>query len=789
MYNANASDPRGVPERLAARAIAPDFLGSHLPNTSGRMTSAQLRTGVAVAIAACLAASQFLWHRSWDTDALDPFRRTQTGEAIPSFELRDAFGNLYSSERLLAEHRLCLFIFHGCECPLVRQYADRLERLHREYRDHGVAVLGINSNAQDSPTKIARFVRETGVTFPILKDPGSRVADLLSATRTPEALLVSNRGHVIYRGRIDDQYGVGYRRPAIANAYVEEAIEAWLAQKPIPNASNEPVGCLIGRIRGVNDGQASASSTTITYTQHISALLSRRCVECHREGEVAPFPLVDYEDVLGWAPMIREVVETGRMPPWGADPSAGEFRNDPRLTEQELAELFAWIDNGSPRGSGPAAPLPRFPEGWRIPEPDDVYYISEGEVPVEATGPIPYKTFFVPLPYWEDKWVKAAELRPGNRRVVHHANAWVLGPDEPDDDYSRPPTFTFAPGTPPLTCPTGYAVRIPARARLRMQLHYEPIGTPAVDRTALGLVFTDAKSVRGQIVFDSVLPSRPLRIAAGDGEARSDGSVYFAREAKLLAFLPHLHLRGKSFRFDLVRPGSPPETVLYVPRYDFNWQLLYYLKEPLSVAPGSELRCSAVFDNSAENPNNPDPDRTVPWGPETTDEMMVGYLIGVDPRSEGAASSQYVFPMEGFGAPLDRDWSVIDDGGGHARIVASTDPEGRVHIQQTPSSATASEPTCVGRRVVPVFSGRTYTFSFRAKASSAGGVRVCVLDPSTGQSLGLNESIAVGSQWSYHRYEVMATSSASDPIVTFTLDPSLLDVELAQVTFLQGSHR
>lgn len=749
------------------------------------MTSTQLRTsGAIVLVASLLLARVFVKSPTTQVDRAT----TVNSQTMSSFELRDAFGNLYSSQELLGEHRLVLFVFLGCECPLVRLYADRLEELARRFAEQGVAVVGINSNAQDPPTKIARFVRETGVTFPILKDPQSRIADDFGATRTPEAFLVSSAGQVLYRGRIDDQFGVGYRRPSIDNAYVEDAIVNALAEKPVSTFKTDPMGCLIGRVPERDDSKDESDSTdAITYTRHVSELLNRRCVECHRDGEVAPFPLTSYDEVVGWAPMIREVVESGRMPPWGADPSAGEFKNDPRLTDAERNELFQWIDQGCPQGSGPAAAMPHFSEGWSISEPDAVYYISESDVAVEAFGPIPYKTFFVPLQFNEDKWVRAAELRPGNRRVVHHANAWVLGPDEPDDDYSRPPPFTFAPGTPPLRCPDGYAVRVPAGSRLRMQLHYEPIGTPAVDRTALGLVFADGKDVRGQIVFDSVLPSRPLRIPAGDADAAVNGSVHFAREGKLLAFLPHMHLRGKSMRFDLHVPGASPKPLLAVPRYDFNWQLVYYLKEPLLVRPGSELRCSAVFDNSTGNPNNPDPSRAVPWGPATTDEMMVGYLIGVDPQSERPNSSQYVFPMEGFGAPLDRAWRLEGGNAAHARILDPSDPEEHVRVQQSQSPADSA--VSLVRTVVPVTRGQAYTFSFRAKGDGHGKISVRVVDRTTGMSLGCDESISVEPRWSHHRFEIAASSSSAEPQLKFDIDATITDLELAQVSFLQGSHR
>src|SRR5262249_24659740 len=263
----------------------------------------------------------------------------------------------------------------------------------------------------------------------------------------------------------------------------------------------EPAGCRIGRVPAVRPGG------DITYARHVSRLLQKRCVECHRAGEVAPFPLTDYRSAAGWAPLIREVGDGGRLPPWAARPGHGQFRNDARLTEDEKRLLFAWIDGGCPEGDPADLPAPEsFVQGWRIPRPDRVVYMAERPYTVPAEGEVQYQYFLADPGFTEDKFIQAVEVRPGNAAVVHHALVSVVPPG--GGAASRGSTgalIDYAPGMGPTVLPPGYALHVPAGAKFLFQLHYTPNGSAQQDRSYLGLVFADASTVKRKVTGGGVI--------------------------------------------------------------------------------------------------------------------------------------------------------------------------------------------------------------------------------------------------------------------------------------------
>jgi hypothetical protein len=339
--------------------------------------------------------------------------------------------------------------------------------------------------------------------------------------------------------------------------------------------------------------------------------------------------LTSYKDALGWAETIRDVVADRRMPPWHADPRYGKFANDPSLTEQEKKLLFTWIDNGCPRGE-PAdlPPPPAFPQGWRIPTPDRVVYMPQ-PFTVPAEGTIEYQYFVVDPGFREDRWIQAAEVRPGNRAVVHHCNVFLQPPNstdvQPQGELGSFCLIAAACGTPPLVLPEGMAKRVPAGWRFVFVVHYTAIGSIQTDRTILGLKFADSRTVKKEVatrlMFDldlRVPPRTPAHSVAQTWQVN--------RDVLLLGYFPHMHLRGKSFRYEALYPDGSQEILLDVPRYDFNWQNRYDLAEPMHLPAGTCLRCTAVYDNSADNPANPDPTIEVRAGQQSWDEMFNGYF-------------------------------------------------------------------------------------------------------------------------------------------------------------------
>ncbi len=524
--------------------------------------------------------------------------------------------------------------FLGTECPLAKLYAATLAELDRDFRDRGVRVVGVMSNRQDSLQKIGAFVDRGKIEYPILVDPGNRFADRLGAERTPEVFLFGSDGTLRYWGRIDDRYGIGYARDAATREDLRIAIEESLDAEAVSVPVTRSVGCIIGRRRPVED------RAEITYAGQVAEILHRRCTECHRDGEIAPFSMADPEEVAGWADMMAEVVREGRMPPWHASPEHGEFSNDRTMPEAEKEVLYAWAEAGAPAGDlAKTPPMPTFTTHWQLPrEPDRVIPISEKPFVVPAKGAVKYQYFKVDLDNAEDLWLEAAELQPGNRQVVHHILAFARPRGSGGGlDAARGFLVGYVPGARHEAWPAGMAKRIPQGSELIFQIHYTPIGTPQEDQSRLGLVFADPDEITHEVITSSALQTR-LNIPPGDRNHVVYATSPTIREsALLLGMSPHMHVRGKSYRYELDPPeGSGKRRVLLdIPQYDFNWQTTYVLAEPIAMAPGTSILGRAVFDNSASNLNNPDPLATVRWGDQTWEEMMIGYFhyaIPIDRR-------------------------------------------------------------------------------------------------------------------------------------------------------------
>lgn len=312
--------------------------------------------------------------------------------------------------------------FLGTECPLAKHYSIRLREIAAEYEARSVRVIAVISNRQDSLEEINAFATRQELEYPVLKDAGNRFADQIGAERTPEIFVFDASRKLRYRGRVDDQYGIGYVRDQPRRKDLRIALGELLSGQNVSLPRTSAVGCIIGRGKNVDQ------QSKVTYGTHISKILNRRCVECHREGEIAPFSLTDYDEVAGWSDMIAEVVREGRMPPWHATDDHATFANDRSLTDEETEALFAWAEAGAPAGDLSNLPeLPAKLNGWQLPrEPDRVIPVSPEPFDVPATGTVRYKYFTFDPGFTEDVWIEAAELKPGNREVVHHILAFAV---------------------------------------------------------------------------------------------------------------------------------------------------------------------------------------------------------------------------------------------------------------------------------------------------------------------------------------------------------------------------
>ena len=577
------------------------------------------------------------------------------GQRVENFTLPATNGSsvaLYS----LAGKKAAVLVFTGTQCPVGNLYLPRLVELARTFEPKGVAFLAINSNASESMADVAAHAREYGLNFPMLKDAGNVVANQLGVHRTCEVLVLDSKARVRYRGAIDDQYVQGARKPEPTTNYLANALTAVVAGGKPELSTTEVAGCPIERVQPADDRPDSARSVrvrpaapeiraalaeaqnsedvkplgAVTYAGNVAAILQEKCQKCHRPGQVGPFSLLTYDDARRWSTSIVEVVEDLRMPPWHADPRYGHFANDRSLSPHQRATLLAWVDQGSPLGDPATIPAPRtFADGWSIGTPDLVISIPK-PLEIPAQGVLDYIDVDVPTRFETDRWVQAAEILPTERSVVHHIIAFVKRKD--DRGKTRKDHFAaYVPGDIPTIYAPGVAKKIPAGATLSFQIHYTPTGTPQVDQSQLGLIFTD-KPVEHEAHTWHIVNAR-FRIPPGDEnhEVRSTWTV--PKPIHLISLAPHMHLRGKDFRYTATFPDGRTEVLLSVPAYDFGWQSVYVLNQPMALPPGTRIDCLAHFDNSTKNPNNPDPTKEVRWGEQSFEEMMMGYLDYSDDAS------------------------------------------------------------------------------------------------------------------------------------------------------------
>ena len=567
------------------------------------------------------------------------------GRLLPDLEFTPVAGKKFRLSQFKSAPAVVI-AFTSTSCPVTKRYAPTLAALEKEYAARGVKFIFVNPLASDSASEASAAIRAHGFSSPYVRDTGSRIRAALGARSTAEVFVLDAARTLVYRGAIDDQYGLGYSLDAPKRRYLVAALNAVLAGNSPDVRSTTAPGCALETAK--NEGFADVP---LTYHARVSRILQQNCVECHRAGGVAPFSLEAYDDVASHAGMIRKQVEKDVMPPWFAAPmhsGPSPWVNDRTLPAKDKADLLAWLRGGKKEGDRVDAPLPlQFPKDWEIGTPDAVVRLSQ-PVEVKATGTMPYKNIFVETKFGEDRWVQAMEVRPTARDVVHHALIYVVPADKAEkarkSGGANDGNFfaVYVPGNNVLRFPDGMAKVIPAGATLHFQMHYTPKGTATRDQTELGLIFS--KTPPRHEVRVAAVPG-PIDIPPGEANYMSRGEIPVPFDAKIMAFMPHMHVRGKAYRYELQLPNGQTNLVLDVPRYDFNWQLQYRLKEYIDAPAGSTLRGVAWYDNSTNNPANPDPAARVKWGEQTDDEMMLGYFEFYVPSIEPSAKQPSLIEM------------------------------------------------------------------------------------------------------------------------------------------------
>ena len=570
------------------------------------------------------------------------------GRLAPDASFTDLTGKSHKLSEP-AQKRIVVLAMTSTSCPLSKKYLPTLLEMVKSSGEDVTWVL-VDPVATDKLDDMKAAAGQFEGRAIYVHDRDGRLAQSVGALTTTDVIVLDPARTVGYHGAVDDQYGFGYSIDAPRYRYLADALTAFkVGKQPLVSATVAP-GCTLEK------PSSDAAKADITYHNRISRIVQQHCTECHRDGGVAPFALDTYNDVVAHAGMIKQVVERGVMPPWFATESKSvsesgavhtPWANDRSLAAVEKQDLLAWISGGKPEGDRRDAPQPKkFDEGWLIGKPDAIYQFAE-PVPIKATGTMPYQNIVVETDLNEDKWVQSIEVQPGDRGVVHHGLVFVQGPnsedDEPVDDAAAERGGfwgIYVPGNSTLVYPEGFAKRIPKGAKFKFQMHYTPNGTATTDQTRIGLIWSK-EPPKHEVRVAGIVNAR-LSIPPGADNHREEATLRLPMDATIMGFLPHLHLRGKACKYEVTRSDGQTTTLLDIPRYDFNWQLLYRYFEPLSLKAGDALRFTAWFDNSEKNPANPDPTKTVRWGAQTFDEMHLGYVEYYIPNAmPGESTSLY----------------------------------------------------------------------------------------------------------------------------------------------------
>ncbi|MCE9584884.1 MAG: redoxin family protein [Planctomycetes bacterium] len=583
-----------------------------------------MRRIAAFAVAASAIAASLLMPTA--RNSAEPPPRPKT---LPDFALPDAGMTVRKRSEWEAGKALVV-IFTGTQCPQCNRFVPELGKIQEEYKAKGVSVIGINSNRNEQK-EIAEHAKEHGVPFPILRDADHAVADALGIEVTPTALVVDSKWAIRYRGRIDrTQMG-----SATTGEDVRAALDAVLGGREVAKPETEARGCTVRRNEPKKEG-------AVTWTKDVAPIVYANCVQCHRMGQIGPMPLTDFNHASAFAQEIRSAVVAKRMPPW--KPVGGqEFTGERKLTAEQIETIVKWVDGGTPEGDPKDEPaMPEFKSDWLMGEPDLV--LDAGEDFEVRAGPDLYRHFLMPNKLTEDKWVSAVEVKPGNTRIVHHVLAYLdetgtakrLDESEEGLGYEGGGGFPgfvpigemggWTPGFFARPLPKGVARKLPKDATIVLQIHYNnPTGSAQKDRTKIGLYF--AKDPVKQLLYQARILNPWFKIPAGEAAWEVNAAWPVNRDISVISVMPHCHLLGRKATMIAELPNGKETSLIEINDWDFKWQDTYNLKTPLHLPDGSNVRLTMTYDNSEDNPRNPNvPPVGIRWGEHTTDEMCLGYV-------------------------------------------------------------------------------------------------------------------------------------------------------------------
>jgi len=554
---------------------------------------------------------------------VDP-RAHNIGRLIPDLEFTDTEGKAGKLSDYRDKQALVIMVTNK-GCPICKKYAPVINEIVEAYRGKNVAYLLLNPMENESVNECKDAIERYGFTARYVPDPKGVIAKALKVNSTGDCFVLDAARTLRYRGAVSDQFGLGYNLDEPRFNYLTDALEAVLAGREVAVPATWAPGCLL-------ELEAAAASGEITWHNRVSRIVQDNCQECHRAGENGPFELMTYADVKANRTMIKRQVKNKLMPPWFASPEHGEFSNDRSLSDEDREALLGWIDNGCPEGDAKDAPLPKkFTEGWKIGEPESVLQIPE-PITVPAKGKVEYQYVKVKTSFDEDKWVQAMEIRPTAPQVVHHVLIFLKYPrnhprasEQPDDRGGLAGYFMgMVPGQGEIVFPEGMGKFLPKGAEMTFQIHYTPNGEEVQDQPKLGMIFCKEKPKKE--VTTTGVSNVFFEIPAGADNHEVKAIHIAQQDMRVLSLMPHMHVRGKAYKYVAKLPSGEEITLLDIPRYDFNWQLVYVLREPIDLPKGSKIYATGWYDNSDKNPANPDPTKKVGFGEQTWQEMQIGYV-------------------------------------------------------------------------------------------------------------------------------------------------------------------
>ncbi len=542
-----------------------------------------------------------------------------------TFDLRDASGRRHTlaDER---ESRAVAVFFLAPDCPLAIRYGPEIRRIAGDYAPRGVAFYAVGAEPGRFP-------------FPALLDPANDLARQTGVRVTPSVAVLSPAGDLLYRGRIDDRVeSFGRVRPQPRRRDLRLVLDRVLAGRPVTFTETPAIGCDIPLPPG-------EPRTAVTFTRDVAPLLFRHCASCHRPGEAGPFPLLTYDDARRRAGVIAEVVRRRYMPPWKPAPGYGRFQGERGLTAAEIETIRRWAEGGAPEGNPADLPsLPRFPEGWRLGPPDLVVRMPQ-PFAVAADGEDVYQCFVLPLGLDRERFLRAFEFQPGNRRLAHHAILFADPSGVARRKGASYPCFGapgflparglggWSPGMPPVTLPSGAELTLPKGSDLVLQMHFHPTGRIEQEQSSVALYFSDRPPTRRLV--DVPLGSNAIDIPAGERAYVVRDRFTLPVDVEVAGVIPHAHFLCKDMKGYAVLPGGARKWLLWIPDWDFNWQDQYRYETPVRLPAGTRVEMEFTYDNSSANPRNPNqPPRRVVWGPESTDEMAGLHLQVIPERNE-----------------------------------------------------------------------------------------------------------------------------------------------------------